>query len=121
MVCDPVMLMLALPWLCAVGYKDNVDNAKELFKSALVDEATRLFQPPESNGTPNMPLDNDVDVKVCDNDNVFDTVNIGSPGQDIESGANVVLDMTTSSDLANEAFKEWISLKVDWSAWLLNE
>jgi hypothetical protein len=26
-----------------------------------------------------------------------------------------------SSDLANEAFKEWISLKVDWSAWFLNE
>jgi hypothetical protein len=24
-------------------------------------------------------------------------------------------------DLANEAFKEWISLKVDWLAWLLNE
>jgi hypothetical protein len=31
MVCDPVMLMLALPWLCATKYKDNVDNAKELF------------------------------------------------------------------------------------------
>jgi hypothetical protein len=43
MICDPVMLTLALPWLCAAGYKDNVDNAKELFKSALVDEATHSF------------------------------------------------------------------------------
>jgi len=43
MVCDLVMLMLALPWLCAVGYKDDIDNAKELFKSAFVDEAMCSF------------------------------------------------------------------------------
>jgi hypothetical protein len=48
-------------------------------------------------------------------------VNVGSPGQDIESGANTALDTTTPSDLANEAFKGWISLKVDWLAWLLNK
>jgi hypothetical protein len=48
-------------------------------------------------------------------------VNIGSPGQDIESEANATLNTTTLSDLANEAFKEWISLKVDWSTWLLNK
>ncbi len=48
-------------------------------------------------------------------------VNVGSLGQDIKSRANVILDTTTLGDLANEAFKEWISLKVDWSAWLLNE
>jgi hypothetical protein len=48
-------------------------------------------------------------------------VNVGSPGQDIESGANAALDTMTLDDLANEAFKEWISLKVDWLAWFLNE
>jgi hypothetical protein len=65
--------------------------------------------------------DNDVDVQVCDDDDVFGMVNINSPGQDIENVTNVALDMMTLNDLANEAFKEWISLKVDWSAWLLNE
>ncbi len=43
MVCNPVMLTLALLWLCVAGYKDDVDNAKELFKSILVNEAMRLF------------------------------------------------------------------------------
>jgi hypothetical protein len=64
MVCDPVMLTLALPWLCAVGYKDDVDNAKELFKSILVDEATCSFRPPKLDATPNAPPDDDVDVQV---------------------------------------------------------
>jgi hypothetical protein len=27
----------------------------------------------------------------------------------------------TLGDLVNEVFKEWILLKVDWSAWLLND
>jgi hypothetical protein len=27
----------------------------------------------------------------------------------------------TPSDLANDAFKEWILVKVDWSTWFLNE
>lgn len=30
MVCDLAILTLALPWLGAAGYKDDVDNAKEL-------------------------------------------------------------------------------------------
>jgi len=76
MVCDLVMLTLALPWLCAARYKDNVDNAKEFFKSALIDEATRSFRPPE----PDAPPDNDdIDVQVCDDDDVFNMVNVGSP------------------------------------------
>jgi len=63
MICDPIMLTLALPWLCATRYKDNVDNAKELFKSVLVDEATHSFQRPEPNVMCNVPLnDDDVDV-----------------------------------------------------------
>jgi len=118
MVCDLIMLTLALPWLCAAGYKDDIDNAKELFKSAFVDEATCLFWSPEPDTPPN---DDNVDVQVCDDDNVFDMVNIGSPGQNIESGASTALNMVMPGDLANEAFKEWISLKVDRSAWLLNE
>jgi hypothetical protein len=48
-------------------------------------------------------------------------VNVGSPSQDIESRASDALNTTTPNDLANEAFKEWILLKVDWLAWLLNE
>jgi hypothetical protein len=122
MICDLVMLTLALPWLCAARYKDNVDNAKELFKFALVDEATHSFRPPEPDAMRNVALDDDdVDVQVCDNDDVFGMVNVGSPSQDIESRANATLNTTTPSDLANEAFKEWILLKVDWLAWLLNE
>ncbi|CAM6077198.1 unnamed protein product [Sphagnum tenellum] len=122
MICDPVMLTLALPWLCTVGYKDNVDNANELFKSAFVDKATRSFRPPELNTMRNVPLDdNDVDVQVCDDDDVFGMVNVGSPSEDIESRISVVFNTTIPSDLANEAFKEWILLKVDWLAWLLNE
>jgi hypothetical protein len=119
MVCDLVMLTLALPWLCVADYKDNVDNAKELFKSALIDKATRLFRPPELDATPNTPPDNDdnnVDVQVCDNEDVFNMVNVGSPSQDIEERNERCSqhdDMTTPSDLANEAFKEWILLKVD--------
>ncbi len=67
-------------------------------------------------------LDNDdIDVQVCDDDDVFGMVNVASPGQDIESRASAALNTTTPSDLANEAFKEWILLKVDWLAWLLNE
>jgi hypothetical protein len=63
MICNPVMLTLALTWLCAAGYKDNVDNAKELFKSPLVDKATRSFRPPEPNVMHNVALDDDdVDV-----------------------------------------------------------
>jgi len=70
----------------------------------------------------NVPLDDDdVDVQVYDDDNVFDMVNVGSPSQDIGSRASVALNTTTPSDLANKAFKEWILLKVDWLAWLLNE
>jgi hypothetical protein len=111
------MLTLALSWLCVAGYKDDVDNAKELFKSAIVDEATRLFKPLKPNATPNappgVPPNNDVDVQVCDDDDVFGMVNVGWLGQDIESGANVVLDTTMSGDLVNKAFKEWILLKVD--------
>jgi hypothetical protein len=80
MICNPVMLTLALPWLCATGYKDNVDNAKELFKSALVDEATCSFQPSEPDTMCNVPLDDDdIDVQVCDDDDVFGMVNVGSP------------------------------------------
>jgi hypothetical protein len=52
---------------------------------------------------------------------MFSMVNVDSPGWDIESGVSVTLDMAMLGDLASEAFKEWISLKVDWSAWLLNE
>ncbi len=115
MVCDSIMLMLALSWLCAAGYKDDVDNAKKLFKFALVDEATCSFLPLEPdtmfNVSPND--DDDVDVQVCDNDNMFGMVNISSPDQDIKSGTNIAFDMATPSDLANEAFKGWISLKVD--------
>ncbi|CAM6019382.1 unnamed protein product [Sphagnum balticum] len=59
--------------------------------------------------------------QVCDDDDMFDMVNIGSPSQDIKSGANTTLDMAMLGDLVNEAFKEWILLKVDKSAWLLNE
>jgi len=121
MICNPVMLTLALPWLCAAGYKDNVDNAKELFKSVLVDEATRSFQPPEPDAMRNVPLNDDVDVQVCDDDDVFGMVNVGSLSHDIESKASVALNIATLSDLANEAFKEWILLKVDWLAWLLNK
>jgi hypothetical protein len=62
MVCDLVMLMLALPWLCVVRYKDDVDNAKELFKSALINEATCLFLPPEPNAMPNALPDDNIDV-----------------------------------------------------------
>ncbi len=122
MICDAVMLTLALPWLCAAGYKDNVDNAKELFKFALVDEATRSFRPLEPDAMCNVALDDDdIDVQVCDDDDVFGMVNVGSPSQDIESRASAALNTATPSDLANEAFKEWILLKVDWLAWLLNE
>ncbi len=64
MVCDPVMLMLALPWLCTVGYKDDINNPKELFKSALVDEAMRLFRPPEPDAMPNTSPDDYDDVDV---------------------------------------------------------
>ncbi|CAK9875190.1 unnamed protein product [Sphagnum jensenii] len=60
-----------------VGY--DVDNAKELFKSAFVDEATHLFRPPELdttlNATPNNDDDN-ADVEVCDNDDVFGMVKV---------------------------------------------
>jgi hypothetical protein len=108
------MLTLALPWLCAAGYKDNVDNAKELFKSALVHEATRSFRPPKPDAMCNVPLnDDDIDVQVCDNDDVFCMVNVGSPNQDIESRTSATLNIATPSDLANEAFKELILLKVD--------
>jgi hypothetical protein len=70
----------------------------------------------------NVPLDNDdLNVQVCDDDDVFGMVNVGSPSQDIESRVNAALNTTTPSDLANEAFKKWILLKVDWLAWLLNE
>ncbi len=46
-------------------------------------------------------------------------VNVGSPAHDIESARSVAFDTMTPGDLANKAFKEWISLKVDWLAWLL--
>ncbi len=63
MVCDPIMLTLALLWLYAVGYKDNINNAKELFKSTLVDEAMRSFRPPKPNMTPNvLPNDDNINV-----------------------------------------------------------
>jgi len=107
MICDPVMLTLALPWLCAVEYKDNVDNAKNFFKFAVVDEATRSFRPPEPDAMHNVSFDDDdVDVQVCDNDDVFDMVNVGSPSQDIENRTNAILNIATPSDLANKAFKE---------------
>ncbi len=61
MICDLVMLTLALPWLCAAGYKDDVDNAKELFQSVFVDEAMRLFRPHEFDTTHNMSLDDNND------------------------------------------------------------
>ncbi len=124
MICDPVMFTLALPWLCAAGYKDDVDNPKELFKSALIDEAMRLFRPLELDTTHNTPLDDNndnVDVHVCDDDDVFGMVNVGSHDQDIENVASAVLDTMMSGDLANKAFKEWILMKVDWLSWLLNE
>jgi hypothetical protein len=77
MVYGLVMLMLALPWLCAIGY--DIDNSKELFKSALVDEATHLLRPPKLDTTPNTTRNNDDDnanVKVCDNDDVFGMVKV---------------------------------------------
>ncbi len=77
MVCDSVMLMSALPWLCAAGY--DVDDAKELFKSAFVDEGTHLFRPPELDTTPNATPNNDddnADVEVCDDDDVFGMIKV---------------------------------------------
>ncbi len=72
-----------------------------------------LFRPPEPDMMPNAPPNDDVDVQVCDDDDVFGMVNVGSFSQDIESRANAILNTTTPGDLANEAFKEWILLKVD--------
>ncbi len=95
------MLMLALPWLCAIGYKDDVDNAKEFFKSVLVDEATCSFQPPELDMMRNVPFDDD---------NMFGMVNVRSLSQVIENKANVAFDTASPSDLVNKAFTEWISL-----------
>jgi hypothetical protein len=117
------MLTLSLFWLCAVGYKDDVDNDKELFKFAPIDKVTRLFWPPDLDATPNVSPDdnNDVDVQVCDDDDMFGMVNVDLLDQDIESGTSATLDTTTPCDLENEVFKEWISLKVDWLAWFLNE
>ncbi len=43
MVCDSIMLTLALSWLYVAEYKDDIDNAKELFKSTFVDEATQAW------------------------------------------------------------------------------
>ncbi|CAK9223701.1 unnamed protein product [Sphagnum troendelagicum] len=57
----------------------DVDNAKELFKSAFVDEATHLFRPPELDTTLNAMPNNDddnADVEVCDNDDVFGMVKV---------------------------------------------
>ncbi len=86
--------------------------------TTLIDKATHSFWPPK----PDAPPDNDnIDVQVCDDDDMLNMVNVGSPGQDIKSGASSALDTMMPNDLANEAFKEWISLKVDWSVWLLNE
>jgi hypothetical protein len=144
MVYDPVILTLTLLWLCGAGYKDDVDNAKELFKFVLVDEATRSFQPPKPEAMRNMSFDyDDIDVQICDDDDVFGMVNVGLLGQDIKSKVSAALNMATLGDLANEAFalnmatlgdlaneafalnmatlgdlaneafKEWISLKVD--------
>ncbi|CAK9857763.1 unnamed protein product [Sphagnum jensenii] len=115
MVCDSVLLTLALSGLCVTGYKDNVDNGKELFKFAIIDEATRSFQPLELDMTPNVLPDdnNDIDVQVCDHEDTFGMVNVNFPSQDIKNGMNATLDTTTLDDLANEAFKEWILLKVD--------
>ena len=77
------------------------------FKSALVDEATRLSQPPEPDATPNAPHHHhDDDVQVCDDDDVFGMVGVGSPGQDIESGQSAALDTATPTDMANMIFKE---------------
>ncbi|CAK9236442.1 unnamed protein product [Sphagnum troendelagicum] len=71
--------------ICISGYvrmyKDNVDNVEELFKSALVDKATHSCRPPKPNTMCNMPSNDDnVDVQVYDDDDVFDMVNVGSPG-----------------------------------------
>jgi len=71
-----------------------------------------------------MPPDNDdnnFDVQVCDDDDVFGMVNVGLPGQDIKNGVSVIFNTIMPGDFANETFKEWILLKVDWSTWLLNE
>jgi hypothetical protein len=75
------MLTLALPWLCVARYKDNVDNAKEFFKFAFVNKATCLFRPPEPDAMPKVSLDDgdNVDVQVCDDDDVFGMVNVNSP------------------------------------------
>ncbi|CAM6070986.1 unnamed protein product [Sphagnum tenellum] len=105
MVCDLVLLTLALSWLCVTEYKDNVDNGKELFKFVFIDEAMHLFRPPELNIMPNaLPDDdNDIDVQVCDHEDMFGMVNVNFLGQDIKNAMNAALDMATPSDLANEA------------------
>ncbi len=64
MVCDPIMLTLALSWLCGAGYKDDIDNAKELLKSAFVDEAMCSFRPLKPDSMLNVPLDHDEEVDV---------------------------------------------------------
>ncbi|CAK9237295.1 unnamed protein product [Sphagnum troendelagicum] len=44
----------------------------------------------------NVPLDdNNIDVQVCDNDDVFSMVNVGLPGQDIESKTSTALNTVT--------------------------
>ncbi|CAM6030958.1 unnamed protein product [Sphagnum balticum] len=50
-----------MPSSRSARYKDNVNNAKELFKFVLVDKATRLFRRPELNMTPNTLPDDDID------------------------------------------------------------
>jgi hypothetical protein len=40
-------------------------------------------------------------------------VNVGLLSHDIKNNANVALDTTTLTDLANKAFNKWILLKVD--------
>ncbi|CAM6002875.1 unnamed protein product [Sphagnum balticum] len=69
MVCDSIMLTLALSWLYVAEYKDDIDNAKS--SSSLLS----LTRPPKHDVMPNVLLDDDdIDVQVCDDDDVFGMV-----------------------------------------------
>ncbi len=137
LMCDPVMMTCAVPWLEANGYADDIERAHNLFLYALIEEAKRSLQIDVVNNE-SQRGDSGMAATVMDLTENEDEPNaeevIGAPSDmsDNESDVDDVFDLpthvtgveatvtmvTTADMIAEKAFKLWTQNNLDFAAFL---
>lgn len=140
MVCDPVMLMCAVPWLELNGYANDVERAYNLFHAAVLAEARRTYRDGNTNmDTHDMSYDDEVMPQEQRDDGGMAVVDLcdepddGSLGYSDDEDATYSLPIEridnrheetnshSAESFGNGAFEAWTSQKIDFMDFLIRE